>query len=658
MIEIERQALQLLLQLTLVFSASVASLILLRPLLRRGFGAAAPYLAWLLLPVALLALALPEPQAAAPTAVTPTVQTLAVATPLSTETPAPAAAALSAGLVRALLALWALGLLVCAAALALQQRRLQGSLVQADGQWRSPAGSSPALIGCWPARLVLPLDFEQRFGPDEQRLVLAHEAVHARRLDNHWNLLGVALLALQWFNPLAWWAWRRMRADQEIACDAAVLHEAGADAERARYAQALLKSCHSGPAAMLSSGWGMQHPLLERLRLLKQAAPPRAVRRLRLPAIAALSVGSALLVQAAAPALPTLPAGTLERGPASDKGLSRPPAGDVIGMLLEFRGEANAGDTGRLSMMMDRWQEGSIWSMFGSSPREGWCLERMLYAFADGQVRTQIAMLDAECKKALTPLTMIQPGGDATVLQHPSVAGGRPIAISMRWLEPQSAEMIRMLEYRQSAPLPEKLRAIDEAWQRARGEAANAVPPAPPAAMPSPPLPPLAPRGPVGTPPPPAPPAAPAERTGTATPETVASASAAAPIRVELALEFEGRQGERKQSIKARPTLVLQQGSTGTLRLDVGDKPDPGSEGSQEQLEVSLNLRELGDEKVSIEAQLRLLKSGEVIAKPRLITKNGVKARIETGRDKGPEGSRFIRLDVLPTVLAGQAPPQ
>lgn len=47
MIEIERQALQLLLQLTLVFSASVASLILLRPLLRRGFGAAAPYLACL-----------------------------------------------------------------------------------------------------------------------------------------------------------------------------------------------------------------------------------------------------------------------------------------------------------------------------------------------------------------------------------------------------------------------------------------------------------------------------------------------------------------------------------------------------------------------------------------------------------------------------------
>lgn len=656
MIEIERQALQLLLQLTLVFSASVASLILLRPLLRRGFGAAAPYLAWLLLPVALLALALPEPQAAAPTAVTPTVQTLAVATPLSTETPAPAAAALSAGLVRALLALWALGLLVCAAALALQQRRLQGSLVQADGQWRSPAGSSPALIGCWPARLVLPLDFEQRFGPDEQRLVLAHEAVHSRRLDNHWNLLGVGLLALQWFNPLAWWAWRRMRADQEIACDAAVLHEAGADAERARYAQALLKSCHSGPAAMLSSGWGMQHPLLERLRLLKQAAPPRAVRRLRLPAIAALSVGSALLVQAAAPALPTLPAATgLPAEGNIQSELSTPPAGKDIGLLLELRRPDVAHDHHSLSIGLQRGPLGTYSSTSSQFPQDGWCLDLLTYTFPDGQVRVQTGTLDASCAKLLGPRIALPADGTAREL---TPRPKKPVFVSMRWLEPQSPEMIRMRDAMAAAPLPEKLRAIDEAWQRARGDAANAVPPAPPAAMPSPPLPPVAPRGPVGPLPPPAPPAAPAERTGTYTPETVASASAAAPIRVELALEFEERQGERKQSIKARPTLVLQQGSTGTLRLDVGDKPDPGSEGSQEQLEVSLNLRELGDEKVSIEAQLRLLKSGEMIAKPRLITKNGVKARIETGRDKGPEGSRFIRLDVLPTVLAGQAPPQ
>lgn len=151
----------------------------------------------------------------------------------------------------------------------------------------------------------------------------------------------------------------------------------------------------------------------------------------------------------------------------------------------------------------------------------------------------------------------------------------------------------------------------------------------------------------------------PAERTGAGSPEAAAVlASAAAPIRVALALEFEERQGERKQSIKAQPTLVLNPGSTGTLRVDVGDKPGPGSEADQEQLEVSLSLRELGDERIAIEAQLRLLKSGEIIAKPRLITRNGVKARIETGRDNGPEGSRFIRLDVLPTVLAGQAPPQ
>lgn len=189
MIEMEHEALQALLQLTLVFSISVATLAVMRPLLRRLLGTGMPYVAWLLLPVALLTLSLPELPAAAPGTVIPTVQTQPAAAPLAIETAAPAGAPLSASLVRALLALWALGLLACVAALWQQQRRLQCSLSQAQGQWRSPAGSSPALIGCWPARLVLPQDFEQRFSADEQRLVLAHEAVHARRLDNHWNLL-------------------------------------------------------------------------------------------------------------------------------------------------------------------------------------------------------------------------------------------------------------------------------------------------------------------------------------------------------------------------------------------------------------------------------------------------------------------------------------
>lgn len=668
----EREALQALLQLTLIFSAAVIALALLRPLLRRMLGVASPYTAWLLLPAALLALSLPEWPAQAPRASTIILETSQPApAPTRIEAPEPQVAALGPGLTRGLLLLWGLGLLATTAAFGWQQRRLQRSLLPAAGAWRSPAGSSPALVGCWPARLVLPQDFEQRFSPEEQRLVLAHEAVHAQRLDNHWNLLAAALLALQWFNPLAWWAWRRMRADQEIACDAAVLQRLGADAERARYAQALLKSCHAGPAALLSSRWGPQHPLLERLRLLRHAAPSRLALHLRWPVFAGLGLGAALLVHAATPALPTLPAAPkLDTDGIARAELSTPPDGKSLGLQLELRRPDAPNDHHRLTLGMQRGPLGTYSSTRSQLPQDGWCLDVMSYTYPDGMVRVQAGALDASCRKLLSPPVTLPADGSARELAPPTQ---QPVLISMRWLEPQSAEMVRLRGQAEIAPSPAKAIEIDQAWQRARGDAPPAPPSPPPAAasaaMPAPPQPPAAPRAQAALPAPPAahpagPPAAPPatiapppERAAPALP-ALPAAGASAPIRVELALEFEERRSEHKQTLKTRTTLLLRPGSTGTIRLDVGDRLAPGSEAEQEQLEVSLNLRELEQDQVLIEAQLRLLKSGELIAKPRLITRNGVKARIETGREGLPgQSDRHIRLDVLPTVLAGLASP-
>ncbi|MEJ5999323.1 M56 family metallopeptidase [Paucibacter soli] len=89
----------------------------------------------------------------------------------------------------------------------------------------------------------------------------------ARRQDNARNLLAGGLLALQWFKPLAWWAHGRLRTDQELACDAAVLPDSE-DADLPRYAQALLKSHGALAAPALASGWALRHPLPERVRLL------------------------------------------------------------------------------------------------------------------------------------------------------------------------------------------------------------------------------------------------------------------------------------------------------------------------------------------------------------------------------------------------------
>src|ERR1019366_6146319 len=103
-------------------------------------------------------------------------------------------------------------------------------------------------------RIVLPRDFDSAFDAEERRLMLLHEGVHLRRADNAWNLLATALLVLHWFNPVAWWAWRCLRADQETSCDAAVLR-AEAPGALSVYAGALLKVQGVALAPPLATSW-------------------------------------------------------------------------------------------------------------------------------------------------------------------------------------------------------------------------------------------------------------------------------------------------------------------------------------------------------------------------------------------------------------------
>ncbi len=270
-----------------LFGAAVALLALLRPLLQR-LGAGALYRVWLLLPALLLTAALPRPATEPLRLVW---QAAGAAQPLA----APALPAPPAGAASAWLALWLLG----TAGMLLGQAWRQWRLARLGA--RLPAGSSPALVGLLRPRVALPADFEQRFPPTQRHLILAHERVHLERLDNLWNLLACVLAALHWWNPLAWWALRRFRADQEPACDAAVL--AAHPAARADYTQALLAAHdlhHLG--APLASRWGTTHPLVERIAMLNH---PRRLTRSGAAALAAgllAMAGVAYAAQGEAPA--------------------------------------------------------------------------------------------------------------------------------------------------------------------------------------------------------------------------------------------------------------------------------------------------------------------------------------------------------------------
>ena len=302
----------LLLRLTIEFSLILAVLLLMRPWLRRAYGAACAYLSWALLPLLLVVAQLPSSRPAH------LVQVL-VANEL------PSGAALRAALIPEtadwslpLLGAWLIGALACGLVLVLQQRRFMRGLRRhpVRAHWLGPAGSGPALIGFWRPQVCLPADFEQRFSREQQRLILAHEEVHRVRRDNLWNLLAALILALQWFNPLAWLGLRLMRVDQELSCDAAVLRDsaqlsAPLSAQVTDYAHALLNAQPDAAlAGSLHASWRSAHPLVERISMLKLHTTAR--RRAGLRMLALLS----LLGAGAVHALQTEPAAAIPGGPA------------------------------------------------------------------------------------------------------------------------------------------------------------------------------------------------------------------------------------------------------------------------------------------------------------------------------------------------------
>ncbi len=111
-------------------------------------------------------------------------------------------------------------------------------------------GAMPMVWSFASGRLLLPKDCDQ-WTMTRLNAVLSHELIHLRRRDPLLFLLGLAARAMNWFNPLAWYAVRRLRIECERACDDHVLR-LGIDASE--YAGHLLAfSTASQPAQGTSS---------------------------------------------------------------------------------------------------------------------------------------------------------------------------------------------------------------------------------------------------------------------------------------------------------------------------------------------------------------------------------------------------------------------
>ena len=256
--------------------------LLLRSPVRNTFGPQVGYTLWALPVLRLLLPPLPDTWRQA--AVTPISQASETLTIFVVEGSATGTATAASGpsiglIVGGLWALGALGFLIwhltghtrfC--------RRLLGSAavveeVRGVRVIASDVATGPLAFGVLRRYVAFPLDFADRYDADERELALEHEIGHHQRGDLIANWVALAVLAIHWFNPVAW---RAFRADQELANDARVL--AGRSTiDRHAYACAIVKAAHGG-AVSAACHLHTIDDLKGRIRMLSTS--PRSRRRL------------------------------------------------------------------------------------------------------------------------------------------------------------------------------------------------------------------------------------------------------------------------------------------------------------------------------------------------------------------------------------------
>jgi bla regulator protein blaR1 len=121
--------------------------------------------------------------------------------------------------------------------------------------WTTASVEGPLAFGIVRRVIALPVDYATQYAPDELDFALRHERMHHYRRDLVANMLALVARSIHWFNPVAYVAWNAFRADQEMACDAAVIAASG---DRHTYAITLWKSAWGRlpPAACAMNGKG------------------------------------------------------------------------------------------------------------------------------------------------------------------------------------------------------------------------------------------------------------------------------------------------------------------------------------------------------------------------------------------------------------------
>lgn len=106
----------------------------------------------------------------------------------------------------------------------------------------SESVDTPLVIGIMKSRIILPGGLFTDLDDKEQDGLILHELIHIKRLDHFVIVLEWLACAAHFFNPVAWWSIRRLRAERERACDDWVVSVLAGGA--CDYGNGLLKVVH------------------------------------------------------------------------------------------------------------------------------------------------------------------------------------------------------------------------------------------------------------------------------------------------------------------------------------------------------------------------------------------------------------------------------
>src|SRR6185436_13131375 len=128
--------------------------------------------------------------------------------------------------------------------------------------------------------LLIPQQMIATWSDEELRLAILHELVHVRRRDNvlNWALIGTQ--ALHWFNPVVWFALRRLRSEREALCDAIVLSHLRGE-ERQSYGAVVIKAAEQITSTDISPALvpiiNHKQELQRRIRMIIRFKPTRRI---------------------------------------------------------------------------------------------------------------------------------------------------------------------------------------------------------------------------------------------------------------------------------------------------------------------------------------------------------------------------------------------